>query len=515
MHPKTKPHVAVVGAGIGGLTAAVELAGHGCRVTLLERHTSVGGKVRQVSIHGRRIDVGPTVLTMKWVFDKIFGDVGRRFEDEVELIAADRVADHFWDDGSRLTLYTDPDRSASAIASFAGGREADAYLAFSDYAKRIYDNAYRTFMTSPDPGISHMARHAGLRALPAVLRIDAFRTMSAAINRFFEDERLRQLFARYATYLGASPYSAPATLNLIAHVEQQGVFLPVSGMASLASALERTAAARGCDIRLGAGVREIRTQRGRVIGVTLEDGAPLDADAVVFNGDVSALGMGLLGGGVRRGAAKTSPGKRSLSALVGAALVAAKGFPLSSHNVFFQRAPYRKEFTDIFDKGRLPASPTIYLRAQDRDNTDAPSDKERLFFIINAPPVGDVNPLTDEEIDRCLLSATRALHRAGLPISIDRASARVFSPNDFATRFPGTGGALYGRATHSMTASIRRSGVRSGIANLYLTGGSVHPGAGVPMAALGGWLLASTLLSDFGLTGPSPLMDTAGSTSTG
>lgn len=511
----TAPRVMVIGAGIGGLTAALELAAHGCRVKVFERDDSVGGKIRSVTLSGKTIDVGPTVLTMRWVLDQIFRDVGARLADHVALEPAAAVARHAWDDGSRLDLFFDETPSRETIAAFAGKQEADGFVAFSRYAKNIYDHAYPTFMTSPDPSIRYMARHAGPRAIGTVFHIDPFRKMSRAIDTFFRDPRLRQLFARYATYYGSSPFAAPATLNLIAHVEQQGVWLPADGMTALARAVAQLGEERGVHIECNRGVSAIDASDAGIKGIVLDDGAFEPADAIVYNGDISALADGTMGQDVRACASTTLPKNRSLSALVGAMVARTNGFDLLPHNVFFHTTPYEQEFTDIFQKRRLPEHPTVYIRAQDRDGQGPrPEGEERLFFIINAPPFGDLNPLTNEEIDSCLQTAIAMLKRAGLTLDYRPEHLRLFSPTDFAERFPGTGGAIYGPATHSMWASLKRSGVRSRIPGLYLTGGSVHPGAGVPMAALGGRQAATCLLTDRGLTGPSPLTATPGGTST-
>ncbi len=510
------PKIVVVGGGIAGLTSALELAAHGCDVRLFEGHGRLGGKMRSVDIDGRAIDVGPTVLTMRWVFELLFRDVGCELEDHVRLVRATSVARHAWEDGSSLELYFDEERSREAIRAFAGERDAKGYSAFCRYAKDIYDYAYPSFMISPDPSIRYMARHAGPKAMGTVFHIDPFRKMARAIRSFFRDPRLVQLFSRYATYYGSSPYMAPATLNLIAFVEQQGVWLPVDGMTSVAEAVARLARDRGAELVCNAKVEEIRVEDGGVRGVVLKGGRFEPADAVVYNGDISALGSGALGEAVKGAGAVTKPGERSLAALVGAVVARTEGFSLAPHNVFFHTTAYEQEFVDIFKRRRLPAHPTVYVRAQDRDQGALPEgEPERLFFIINAPPRGDVEPLTHGEIETCIEGAMKLLERSGLSLDGDPKHRRIFSPNDFAARFPGTGGALYGPATHSMWASLKRFGVRGRLPGLYLAGGSVHPGAGVPMAALGGRQAATCLLEDRGLTGPSPLTDIPGGTSTG
>ncbi len=506
------PRVIVAGGGIGGLTAAAELAAHGAEVTLLERGAELGGKLRQVTFAGRPIDVGPTVLTMRWVFEQIFTDLGTRLAEEVRLRQSEILARHAWTDGSRLDLYADLERSTAAIADFAGAREAKAFRAFVAQAAKISAAAERTFILLPSPTLREMGRATGLAGMRDFVALDGLRSMARALSGHFADERLRQLFGRYATYYGSSPYAAPATLNLIAHVELAGVWLVDGGMANLARALARLATARGATLRTGVEVGELIVRGGRVAGVRLAD-EELDADAVVFNGDVAALGAGALGPAARGSVRPTSVAERSLSALTLATLAPTSGLTLAPHNVFFWRTDYAREFHDIFARGRLPEEPTVYIRAQDRDGKHA-GGPERLFLIINAPARGDVAPFGDVEVHACLERAFSLLERCGLRVDRQPEREELTTPNDFARFFPHTGGAIYGRATHSMWAPLQRTGARTRLPGLYLASGSGHPGAGVPMAALGGRQAAAALLTDFGLTGLSAPTGMHGGTST-
>lgn len=506
--------VVIVGGGVAGLVASLELSHRGMDVVLLERQSRVGGKMRTVSIDGREIDVGPTVLTMRWVFQQIFDDVGETLEDHLALEQADVIARHAWTDGARLDLFGDADRSASAIQEHFGAAEAEGFRRFCRYAKNIYDSAEHAFILSPSPRFGHISRRMGAGGLRHLMRLDSMRTMDRSLGRFFGDPRLRQLFGRYATYYGSSPFLAPGTLNLIAHVEMQGVWFVKGGMYRVAETLGESARARGARIRTGAAVSAVLVEGGRARGVVLDDGEEIRADAVVLNADVSAIASGGLGPDIARAVKAPAPAQRSLSAFNIATVARSSGFELSGHNVFFSD-DYRAEFDDILERRTLPAQPTVYIRAQDRDG-GAPADGEpdRLFFIINAPPDADRRPLSQAEMDQCTQRTFQHIESCGLRIETDPRKTVTFSPADFERLFPGTGGAIYGRATHSWRASMQRSGPRTDLPGLYLAGGSVHPGAGVPMASMGGRLAASLVLEDLDSTPLSPLRGTRGGTST-
>ena len=286
--------------------------------------------------------------------------------------------------------------------------------------------------------------------------------------------RLCQLFGRYATYCGSSPYLAPATLMLVAHVEQQGVFLVEGGMHRVAQSMARLAVAKGASFRYGATVAEICVAAGRTTAVRLASGERIDADAVVVNADASALSAGLFGRNVAQ-AMPPPAGQRSLSAMTWAMVAEADGFPLVRHTVFFSR-DYKAEFEAIA-RGSLPSEPTIYLCSQDRtDVGTATSGPGRFLCLINAPATGDTNPLPQSEITACADRVITQLQRYGLHLRPRAAEATT--PSGFNTLFPATGGALYGQATHGPMASFARPGSRTAIPGLYLAGGQCASGAG-------------------------------------
>lgn len=509
-----RDRVIVVGAGIGGLAAAAILARRGADVTVLERAGGPGGKIRTVEAGGRPIDAGPTVFTMRRLFEEIAAEAGFDLDAAVGLAPVETLARHAWSREERLDLFVDPARSAEAIGDFAGAAEAKRFLAFHAEAAHVFRTLEHSFIRAAAPSRAKLVAGAGLRGLADLARIRPFASLWSTLGRMFVDPRLRQLFGRYATYCGSSPFEAPATLMLVAHVEMDGVWLVEGGMIRLAQAFETRAKANGAVFRYGAEVRSIDVASGRVEGVTTADGERLAADAVVFNGDVAALGQGLLGRGPARAAPRVSPRERSLSALTFCRTARTDGFPLARHSVFFSDA-YEAEFSDVFGRSRLPERPTVYVCAQDRDDGGARASEgpaERLMLLVNAPPIGDHYQFGREEAARCERNAMDLLARCGL--TIESSETIPTSPSDFAALFPGTGGALYGAASHGANASFRRPAAKTSLPGLYLAGGSVHPGPGVPMAALSGWRAAASVISDLASTGRFRRRDTPGGTST-
>jgi 1-hydroxycarotenoid 3,4-desaturase len=507
-----KRKAVIIGAGVGGLACALDLALGGVEVTVLERDPGAGGKARTATVGGASIDAGPTVLTMTWVFEELFQAAGTSLEAEVPLERPELLARHTWTDGTRLDLYANLERSVDEIGRVFGVADARAYRAYCEDGHRMYDLSQKAFLRSQRPTVAGIMKQFGLAGLSALGRLDGHLSMWRSLERRFPSPRLRQLFGRYATYCGSSPFDAPATLNLIAHVERSSMARPRGGMGVVVAALERVGRRAGVNFLFGREVNEVLVEQGRAAGVRSGD-ERYAADLVVFNGDVSAPGLGLLGTSVAGASPVTPLAERSLSAVTWAILGAPTGGALVHHNVFFSD-DYRDEFDALFHRSEVPRQPTVYVCAQDRGDPEISTERERLLVLINAPPTGDVpGRWGEQERQRCTDTTTELLRRAGLTIS--RTAAEQTTPADFHRRFPGTGGALYGPRSSGPMAILGRSPAASKIPGLYLAGGSVHPGAGVPMAALSGRLAASQARADLALTSPFPMAATSGTTSTG
>lgn len=510
--------VIVVGAGIGGLVSALRLAHQGLDVTVVEAADGPGGKLRQLVVDGAPIDSGPTVFTLRWVFDELLASVGTSLEAELRIRQLPVLARHWWEDGGTLDLLADPARSVDAVANFAGSAEARRFQGFCAQAQALYRTLERPYMRAAAPSMTGLSMGLGLRGMGVLASIGPLNSLWRSLGRHFTDPRLRQLFARYATYTGSSPWQAPATLMLIAQVELDGVWSIDGGMHALARCLERLARERGATFRYRSACERIDVHAGRVRGVTLASGETLPAGSVIFNGDAAALRQGLLGDGARRAVPRRAP-PRSLSAITWSIHAPTRGLALDRHNVFF-RADYASEFTDIFQRGRLPQSPTVYVCAQDRGAGEPVRvGSERLLCLVNAPAAGDTphsQELTPEAIEQCETTSFSLLRRCGLDITASNPQRQAIrtTPADFHRLFPATGGALYGQATHGWTAAFSRPGASTPVAGLFLAGGSVHPGPGVPMAALSGLRAAEALMASPALTRWCPPVATSGGTST-
>ena len=501
--------VIVIGAGVGGLVSAALLAARGCDVTLFEAASGPGGKLRAVTVDGVPIDGGPTVFTMRELFEEIFAACGDSLDAHLVTRPAEVLARHAWGD-ARLDLFADSAASEAAIGDFAGTSEARGYRAFRAESKRIYDALDRPFLRDTQTNPLTLGWRMGLSGFADYCTLRPYTSLWRALGGYFRDPRLRQMFGRYATYCGSSPFACPATLMLIAHVEARGVWLIEGGMHRLATALEGLGRRQGVRYRYDAPVREILIEQGRAAGVVLASGERISADTVVCNADPAAIGAGRFGEAAKRAVRPVPPRRRSLGAMVWTAQASTSGFPLSRHNVFFS-PDYPAEFAALAS-GRLATDPSVYICAQDRDSGATPRGRERLQIIVNAPPNGDGPGFIPAEIEQCTQLMLASVSRAGLSLRLT--STVLTTPREFEALCPSTGGALYGPASHGWAASFRRQGSRTRIPGLYCAGGSTHPGAGVPMAALSGRLAAECLLKDRVSTSRSPRTAMPGGIST-
>jgi len=483
----THDRTIVIGAGIGGLVAATVLAARGEEVLIVERQRTPGGKMRLVEAGGAAINAGPTVFTMRDIFEAIFAEAGTSLSAELAIEPLAVLARHSWGNGPELDLYADLNQSVDAIGRFAGADEAKRFVALNAEARRMFETLKKPFIEAQRPSPLGVAFGGGAAGLMRMLRINPFETLWSAVSRHMKDPRLQQLFGRYATYCGSSPFSAVATLLLIAHVEQDGVWTVEGGMHGVARAFERVFTRLGGVIRYNTAVSRIETQQGRVSAVITEEGERLSCRATIVNGDVNAVATGLFGDDIKHAVAPTPRNARSLSAITWCATLETSGFPLALHNVFFS-SDYAHEFEEL--KHGYPSEPTVYLCAQNRPAD--PSQRDALFILVNAPADGDETLRDHHAVEHAML---KKLKDCGLSLAWTPESVTPTTPADFARLFPATGGALYGRASHGWLASFQRPGAKTVIPGLYLAGGSTHPGPGVPMAAMSGRLAAEALLA--------------------
>jgi phytoene desaturase len=486
--------VLVAGGGIGGLSAAVRLAAAGQRVTLFEQNAALGGKMSELQADGFRWDTGPSVITMRPVFDEVFALAGRTLPDYLTLTPVDPLTRYFFPDGSQLDASRMPHIMISRLRAFAGEADAQGYMRYLQYASRIHEITGPVFIYNDPPTAWRVAR-TPLRDIPAV---DPLRTMDEAIRSFVHSPRLQQLLGRFATYVGASPFLAPATLNVIAHVELSGgVWYPRGGIYAIARAFETLARELGVEIVTGARVEQIVVEDGRAAGVRVA-GESIAADAVIADIDVATVYERLLPAGSfpERRLRRLTGAEPSCSGFILMLGVQGEEARLAHHNILFSN-DYAAEFRDIFSRGVPPNDPTIYVAITSKtDAGHAPPGCENWFVLVNAPALGDHFDWTTQAADyreRVLA----ALGRFGFDLHGRILSERMLTPVDLERMSGARRGALYGLSSNDRFNALRRPHNRApDIRRLYFAGGTTHPGGGVPMVTLSGKVAARMALED-------------------
>jgi diapolycopene oxygenase len=471
--------ILVIGAGLGGLATASRLASAGHAVEVWEKNGEPGGKVKALAQDGFRWDTGPSLLTMPHVLRELFASAGERLEDHLDLVRLDSACRYFWTDGTII----------DENAVFWPQPEVARFL---EYARGIYELSGEAYLNHP-PGEFWRAFTPGnlgkLRHLP---KVATTRTLAAEVERRISDPHVRQIFLRFATYNGSSPYLTPATFNIIPYVESEfGAWYVRGGMAKIAVELAALAQRRGVTFRFNT---TATGWDGRE--ASAQDGTRSRADYLVCNADVLSARTGFL-------ADITPPSiqKRllwpplSTSGFILFLGVHGNDSRLGHHNIFFSD-DYPKEFTQIHEEKISPREPTIYISVSSRtDPGHAPEAHDNYFVLINAPARDPKQPWTKEEAQGYRDLVLQRLERFGfhdLPSRI--VSERIFTPSDFAARDLAHHGALYGWASHSIGTSLFRPPLRSRtVRNVFFTGGTTHPGGGIPLVLLSGKMVADLI----------------------
>ncbi|WP_255603267.1 NAD(P)/FAD-dependent oxidoreductase [Oscillochloris sp. ZM17-4] len=483
----------IVGAGLGGLAAAIRLAAAGYPVTLLEKNDRVGGKLNLVQEQGYTFDTGPSLLTMPWVIRELFTAAGRRMEDYLSLDQIEPTCRYLWPDGTRFDAWQRLPQLIQEIERVSPG-DVPGFFRFLAHTAGIYDAVADNFLLKPFDGISELITPRLLRDGP---RIDALRNVDAAVRAHFRSPYLRQIFNRYATYNGSSPYLSPATFNVIAYIEMaEGGWYVRGGMYELGRSLLRLAEELGVQVRTGAAVAEVLLEGGAARGVHLSCGERIPAARVIVNADPRYAYAALLPG-QRRTAARLARLEPSCSGYV-LFLGVDHTYPqLAHHNIFFS-ADYPREFQAIFQKGVPAVDPTVYVAATCLgDPQHAPPGHMNLFVLVNAPALGPrVRWGRESAPYRDLVLAK--LERMGLSdLRSHIVYEQIWTPADIQDRYNAAGGAIYGLASNNPFSAFMRPPLRAhGLRDLYFVGGGTHPGGGIPLVLLSGKAITERVVAD-------------------
>ena len=493
------PDVIVIGSGLGGLAAAVSLAAKGLDVTVLEAAPSFGGKANIITLDGVECDTGPSVLTLPDTLDGVLRKAGTSLADEVSLITHTPAFRYVTANGDTLDLMPTLPETLANVAASLGPEAAQELQAFMANAAEIWELSKIAFVYGEAPSVRSLWA-LGPAKMAGFGRVDPFRSMWAAICDKVKHPLLRVILARYATYNGSDPRSAPATLNCIAHVEiGLGGYGVRGGVYELVRAFVRVGERLGARFRAASPVESLLVERGRAVGVTLRGGETLRARGIVCNADVAHLHEQLLPKAQRKVVEATDT--PSMSGWTGIVRARRRGGSdaRAAHTVLFPEA-YLEEFADIFDHDRPPQAPTVYCCAQEPcHQRQGWANHEPVFIMTNAPPEPQRGARPAEVYAALRERALGRLRQAGL---IDEDDAVIWerSPAGLAAAYPGSRGALYGASSNSMFAAFKRPANRvSGLPGLYLASGSAHPGGGMPLCVLSGRMAAQHVLSDLGV----------------
>lgn len=492
-----KKRIAVIGSGLGGLAAAIRLSVMGCKVDVYEKNESAGGKAGEINLDGFRFDTGPSLLTMPFVLEELFNFAGENIQDYLELKKMNVLCKYYYPDETVINAYSDPNKLAEEVERNSID-SASCVLEYLKYCKTIYDLSADMFLFNSFSEIKNFMNLKALKTLLRVNKLDTNRTMHKANSSFFTDAKIVQLFDRYATYNGSNPFEAPATLNVIPHVEYNlGGYISSGGIRSIVNELIGLAERKGVNFFYNSDVQQIIQYNGQIEGVKV-NGELKEYDVVVSNADVEYTYKKLLDDTNSTGSKRYDSIEKSTSAVVFYWGVKGSYPQLETHNILFSE-DYKKEFDELFVKKIVSSDPTVYIYISSKFRSqDAPENCTNWFVMVNTPSNRGQDWLEESKrIRQKVLS--KIITILGLDIENLIKVESVLTPENIEKNTNSTGGSIYGISSNSKkSAFLRQQNKSKDYKGLYFTGGSSHPGGGIPLVLLSG-KITSELISKYEL----------------
>jgi phytoene desaturase len=493
--PITKSAI-IIGAGLGGLSAAIHLRLAGYTVTILESNPKVGGRANVIEEQGFRFDTGPSLLNYPWVFEELFKAAGRSFYDYVELIKIDPSVSFEWTDGTRFTLSSDLGKLMEECERVEPGsrtgllrwlRDADIKyrMSFDKLVTRNEDNPINWFLPLSLKEIQHLS---------------VWRSLYGELRRFFKSRYIPEALGAYGMYLGGSPYDLPGLFSILAYGElAYGLWLPRGGIYGVVEAIEKLAQELGVQIHISSRVSKVLIETNRAIGVELSSGDIHRADVVVSNVDVPTTNSSLIGDEAftRRATAKATRTRMSPGVLTFYWGIRGKVDNLGHHTIFLPDN-YRAGFDDLFKHHRIPQQLPFYISVpSESDASLAPAGDSAMFVLAPTPLLSQMPNINwTEATARVKTTVLARLQQHGVQLDSSRIIfEKVFTPEEWSRRFGLYDGSAFG-AAHGLfeVGPFRARNYSREIAGLYYTGASTTPGTGMPMVLLSGKLVAERIL---------------------
>ncbi len=491
---KKKPKKAIViGAGIAGLAVAIHLQNSGFKVEVFESNDYPGGKLTDFSKKGYRFDMGPSLFTMPQLVEELFSISKKNTEDYFSYKKKETSCHYFFKDGTIFEAKSDVKKFA-VTASKTFNVEEEKLLRYFDRSKKKYDLTSSLFLEKSLHKLSTYFTKNTIKAIFNINSLDINSTLHDYNTKNFEDSRLVQLFDRFATYNGSSPYQTPGIMSMIPHLEQYyGTFFPNGGMHSITQSIYQLALDIGVKFHFNSRVDKIHTKNNKAVGI-FSNGKDFFSDFVISNSDVVPTYRLLLKG--HKSPEKILRQPRSSSALIFYWGIRKEFQSLDLHNIFFSE-DYKQEFDYIFKKQHVYKDPTVYVNITSKENkSDAPKGCENWFVMVNVP--SNTGQDWDSIINSVRVNIIKKLSDA-LSVNLKDIIEfeYVLDPRLIETKTNSYQGALYGASSNNKYAAfLRHPNFSQQISNLYFCGGSVHPGGGIPLCLLSGKIVSELIVKN-------------------
>ena len=503
-------HVVVVGGGLAGLSSACVLAARGHRVTLLEKNDWYGGKAAVHREGGYRFDMGPTILTLPSVLKRVFAEAGKNVDDYIEMIPLDPQWRCFFEgDSSKgeentvLDLVSDTEAMKANIDRLTGSStNSDGYQRFLEMSEQLHGVSDRFFFWKSVGGLADTMDVGGAfsaAVLKDVLSLRMGQSVASVVRKHVPDHRVAQMMDHFTQYVGSSPYASPAVLCGIAHMQtDEGIWYPMGGTRAVPEALGRLAQELGVDIRCGTDVMRIVTSGNNVTGVVTAGGEEISCDAVVSNCDAVRTYRELLDQTPQAAQFEKQKHEPACSGVVLYLGLNRRYEQLLHHNFVFSRDP-EEEFDWIYKKGEPAPDPSAYVCAPAISEPGvAPEGGEALYILVHTPylrPNHNWKEMLPKYREVILDKLERTAGMSGLRDAIQCEAS--LTPEGIHNRYRVLNGAIYGLASHGkFLGAFKPANRRKDLHGLYLAGGAAHPGPGMPMVMMSGWIAADSLDTD-------------------
>ncbi|MDU0202116.1 phytoene desaturase family protein [Paenibacillus sp. MAH-36] len=495
--------VLIIGGGLGGLSAAISLQQSGYSVSLYEQNHHIGGRLNRLEQDGFGFDLGPSILTMPHVFQKLFAASGKNMDDYVPTMKLKHQWRSFFPSGNMIDLHDDMGVMKAKNPSL-NEQDMTEYKNLLEYSKKLYTMTELGYFNHGADNTKDIARYNGV--FNALKNFDLFSTVHKSIAKRISDRDLRVMLSYFTKYVGSSPYDAPAVLNMMIYMQhQQGVWYVPGGMHMLARGLVQLAKEIGVSIHTGKRIVQLHKKEGSITGAVLEDGMELSADHYISNMEVIPFYEQLLQEEkrfIQKLKTKYEPASSGLVLHLGVK----KAYPQLAHHNFFFAENMKQQMDKIFHRHELPDDPVIYLvNVNKTDPTQAPEGHENLKVLPHIPYIQD-KPFTPQDYERFEERVLIKLERMGLEGLRDNIVTRdVWTPEDIKRAYGTDRGAIYGTLSdRKKNKGFKHPKQSTRYDNLYFVGGTVNPGSGMPMVTLSGQQVRDIIVrrdADNGSTG--------------